>query len=262
MTEQIELADSHAHLDLEEFDRDRDEVLQRAWESGVRAILCPAEMTTPASLATVLGLAEKFSRVEAAAGIHPHLAKEFAPSLADKIQELGRAKQIKAVGEIGLDYHYNFSPPEKQREVFRTQLRLAQELALPVIVHSRNSGRDVIAAVEEEGFTRGGVLHCFTEDWETAEQMMDRNFFISFSGILTYPNAQSLREIAKKIPWEKLLVETDSPYLVPQPRRGKNKRNEPAFVIETVQVLASLRNIHLEEMARATLENFRRLFSV
>lgn len=262
MTEQIELADSHAHLDREEFDEDRDEVLQRAWESGVKAILCPAEITTPASLATVLGLARRFSWVEAAAGVHPHQAKEATPSLLEEIQKLGRAKQIKAVGEIGLDYHYNFSPPEKQRDVFRSQLRLAQELALPVIVHSRNSGRDVIAAVEEEGFTRGGVLHCFTEDWETAQRMMGRNFSISFSGILTYPNAQNLREIAKKIPLEKLLVETDSPYLVPGPRRGKDKRNEPAFVMETVQALASLRSIHLKEMARVTLENFRRLFSV
>jgi TatD DNase family protein len=247
---------------MNEFDRDRDDVLRRAWEAGVRAILCPAEMTTPASLATVLGLAEKYPWVEVAAGIHPHQAKDFAPSLLHKIQALSRSKQIKAIGEIGLDYHYNFSPPEKQREVFRAQLRLAQELALPVIVHSRNSGKDVIAAVEEEGFARGGVLHCFTEDWETAKGMIEHDFVVSFSGILTYPSAQNIRETASKIPLEKVLVETDSPFLVPQPRRGKDKRNEPAFVIETVHVLASLRDIPLEKIAQATLENFRRLFSV
>jgi len=262
MANQVELADSHAHLDMEEFEQDRDEVLKRAWESGVRAILCCAEMAATASLAKVLDLTRRYFWVEAAAGIHPHQAKEFAASHADEIQGLSRARQIRAVGEIGLDYHYHFSPPEKQRDVFRTQLRLAQELALPVIVHSRNSGRDVIAAVEEERFTRGGVLHCFTEDWETAERMMDRNFYISFSGILTYPSAQNLREIATKIPLEKLLVETDSPYLVPAARREKDKRNEPAFVVETVEVLASLRNVRQEEMARITLENFRRLFSV
>jgi TatD DNase family protein len=262
MTKPVELADSHAHLDMEEFDRDRDEVIRRAWENGVRAILCPAEMTNSTSPAAVLDLAARYSWIKAAAGIHPHQAKEFAPSFMDQVKELGRAKKIKAVGEIGLDYHYDFSPPEKQREVFRAQLGLAQELTLPVIIHSRNSGKDVIAAVEEETFTRGGVLHCFTEDRETAARMMDRGFLISFSGILTYASAQNLREIAKKIPSEKLLVETDSPYLVPGSRRAKNKRNEPAFVLETVEVLASLRNVRPEEIARTSLENFRRLFSV
>ena len=257
-----EAVDSHAHLDLAEFDRDRADVLERAWHAGIRALLCPAEITSPASLATIHRLAEEYPWVEAAAGIHPHQAKDFAPTMLDQMRALGRSKRIKAIGEIGLDYHYNFSPPEKQKEVFRSQLRLAQELALPVIVHSRNSGQDVIAAVAEEGFTRGGVLHCFTEDWATAEWMMERQFMISFSGILTFASAQNLREIAKKIPLPKLLVETDSPYLVPEPRRRQTKRNEPAFVLETVQVLASLRNIPCQEMARSTLENFRRLFSV
>jgi TatD DNase family protein len=262
MNNLIEAVDSHAHLDLPEFDRDRDDVLRRAWAAGIRAALCPAEMTSPGSLATVHRLAEEYPWVEAAAGIHPHQSKNSTASMLNQISDLGRSKRIKAVGEIGLDYHYNYSPPEKQKEVFRSQLRLAQELALPVIVHSRNSGQDVIAAVDEEGFTRGGVLHCFTEDWETAERMMERHFLISFSGILTFASAQNLREIAKKIPLARLLVETDSPYLVPEPRRRQTKRNEPAFVLETVQVLASLRNIPCEEMARSTLENFRRLFSV
>jgi TatD DNase family protein len=262
MTEPVELADSHAHLDMEEFDHDRDEVIRRAWEGGVRDILCPAEMTNSSSPATVLGLAARYPWIRAAAGIHPHQAKEFALSLMDEVKKLGRTEKIEAIGEIGLDYHYNLSPPEKQREVFRAQLGLAQELALPVIIHSRNSGKDITAAVEEEAFTRGGVLHCFTEDWETAERMMDRGFSISFSGILTYASAANLRQIARRIPSGKLLVETDSPYLVPGPLRAKNKRNEPAFVLETVAVLASLRNTPPPEMARTCLENFRRLFSV
>ncbi len=262
MTYLIEMADSHAHLDMEEFDGDRDDVLQRAWEAGVRAVLCPADVTTPDSLSTVLELTKKYRWVTAAAGIHPHQAKHFTAFWLDRIRELGRSGEIRAVGEIGLDYHYNLSTPEKQREAFRAQVRLAQELGLPVIIHSRNSGKDVIAAVEEEGFIQGGVLHCFTENQETADYMMRRRFMISFSGILTYRNAQRLRQIAARIPLEKILAETDSPYLLPQSQRGHAKRNEPAFVPETVQLIASLRSARLEEIARATLENFRRLFCV
>jgi TatD DNase family protein len=262
MAQPVEVADSHAHLDMEEFDRDRVEVIRRAWDGGVRAILCPAEMTNPSSLAVVLDLRARFSWIEAAAGVHPHQAKEFGPSHIAKIRELAGAGQVRAVGEIGLDYHYDFSPPGLQREVFRAQLRLAQELGLPAIIHSRNSGKDIVSGVEEEGFTRGGALHCFTEDLETAERLMSLGFLISFSGILTYGSARDLRETAGKIPLAKLLVETDSPYLVPEPRRGRDKRNEPAFVLETTRVLASLQQVDLEEMARASLDNFRRLFSV
>jgi TatD DNase family protein len=247
---------------MEEFDRDRVEVVRRAWDSGVRGILCPAEMTSPASLPVVLDLRAHFSWIEAAAGVHPHQAKEFSPSHIDKIRELSRAGQVRAVGEIGLDYHYNFSPPLVQAKAFRAQLRLAQELGLPAIIHSRNSGKEIVASVEEEGFTQGGVLHCFTEDLETAERLMSLGFLISFSGILTYGSASDLRETAAKIPLASLLVETDSPYLVPEPRRGRDKRNEPAFVLETTRVLASLQRVRLEEMARASLDNFRRLFSV
>jgi len=255
------LVDSHAHLDMEEFDEDRSQVVERAFEQGIKAILCPAEVTNSQSVHKILDLTEKYKSLIAAAGIHPHQAKSFNPECTRRIEELAEAKKIKAVGEIGLDFYYNLSPPAEQEDAFRLQLHTAQELSLPVVVHSRNSGKKLVRAVEEEHFSRGGVLHCFTESWNVAKEMMNKNFFISFSGILTFPKAQAIREVAKKIPLEKLLVETDSPYLVPVPFRGLKKRNEPAYVIEVAKVLAGVKDISLEEIAEATTQNFEFLFS-
>jgi TatD DNase family protein len=255
------LVDSHAHLDMEEFDEDRTQVVERAFEQGIKAILCPAEVTQSQSLFKILDLIEKYQSLIAAAGVHPHQAKSFSPECSQKIKELAEAKKIKAIGEIGLDFYYDFSTPTEQGNAFRGQLGLAQELGLPVIVHSRNSGKMLVQTVEEERFSQGGVLHCFTENWEVAKQMMDRNFLISFSGILTFPKAQLLREVAKKIPLEKLLVETDSPYLVPVPFRGLKKRNEPAYVVEVAKVLAEIKNISLEELSEVTSQNFESFFS-
>jgi len=260
MNEKMEFVDSHAHLDMEEFDQDRDEVIRRAFRGGIRAILCPADVTKAKSLETALEYAAKYGNFFAAAGVHPHQAKHFVPDYSQKIRELASTDKIKALGEIGLDFHYNFSSPEEQRKAFRAQLRLAQELALPVIIHSRNAASEVSASVQDEDFTRGGVLHCFTEDWDFARKMMDHNFSISFSGILTYPNAQPLREIAKKIPLEKLLIETDSPYLTPLPYRGIRKRNEPTYVVEIAKILAELKKVSLAEIAAQTSRNFYSLF--
>ncbi len=256
----IELADSHAHLDMPEFDPDRADVVARAWKAGVRSLLCPADITNPASVARVLELTGLCSWIAAAAGVHPHQAKEFQAAHLDKIRELAKDGKLAAVGEVGLDYHYVFSPPEKQKDVFRAQLGLARELDLPVIIHSRQAGKDIIAALVEEGFAGWGVLHCFTEDRATAWAMLDRGFHISFSGILTYPSAGDLRQIAADIPAARLLIETDSPYLTPSPLRGKTARNEPAFVVETARRLADLRKMPLEELANLTLRNFRTLF--
>jgi len=254
------LVDSHAHLDMEEFDEDRDQVVERALQEGIKAILCPADLTNPKSISNTLDLTENYENIIAAAGVHPHQAKHFNPEHTQKIEELARSEKIKAVGEIGLDFYYDFSPPDEQEETFRHQLRTAQDLGLPVVVHSRNSGKNVAQAVEEEHFTKGGVLHCFTEGWELAELMLNHNFFISFSGILTFPGAWLLREVAQKIPLEKLLIETDSPYLVPVPFRGKKKRNEPAYMTETARVLAKLKNVSLDVLADITSRNFESLF--
>jgi len=254
------LVDSHAHLDMEEFDEDRDQVVQKAFQEGIKSILCPADVTNPKSIEKTFALTDKYESLIAAAGVHPHQAKHFTPSHTQRIEELAGEKKIKAVGEIGLDFHYDFSPRHEQEEVFCHQLNLAQKLELPVVVHSRNAGKEVAKAIEEEHFSKGGILHCFTEDWPVAKLMMDHNFFISFSGILTFPKAQPLRKIAEKIPLEKLLVETDSPYLVPFPLKGKKKRNEPAHVIETAKVLAGIKKVSLEKLACATSQNFESLF--
>jgi TatD DNase family protein len=255
----IEIVDSHAHLDMREFDPDRAEVIRRARDGGIEALLCPVELTDPLSLPLVLGLHQDYPWITAAAGVHPHRAKDFLSSHLEKARELARTGKIAAVGEIGIDHHYDFSPAAVQAEVFRTQLLLAQELNLPVIIHSRNAGEKVAAAVEEARFTHGGVLHCFTEDRETAERMIGLGFLISFSGILTYRNASGLRETAAALPLEKLLVETDSPFLVPQSLRDKWKRNEPLFVTETAKVLAEIKQVSLKEVAAVTGRNYRSL---
>jgi len=256
----IELVDSHAHLDMPEFEPDRAEVLARAWKAGVRSLLCPADITNPVSIARVLDMTERYSWIAAAAGVHPHQAKQLEPAHLEIVRDLAKSGKIAAVGEIGLDYHYDFSPPDRQREVFRAQLRLAGELGLPVIIHSRKAAKDIIAAVAGENFTRGGILHCFTEDRATALEMLDRGFYISFSGILTYPSAGDIREVAAEVPAARLLIETDSPYLTPSPLRGKAVRNEPAFVVETARRLADLRKMPLGELAALALRNFQTLF--
>lgn len=250
--------DSHAHLDMDDFDPDRDQVVEKAFKAGVKAILCPADVTSLRSLEITFELTEKHEGLSVAAGIHPHKAKYFKPDFTQKIRKLASAKKIVAVGEIGLDFHYNLSNPQDQRETFRSQLNLARELALPVIIHSRKAGLDLVKAVKEERFTQGGILHCFTEDLNTAKSMIDYNFFISFSGILSFPKAQPLREVAQKIPLERLLVETDSPYLAPVPYRGK--RNEPSYVVEVAKILAALKKISLPELARVTTRNFTSIF--
>lgn len=254
------LVDSHAHLSMEAFDSDREEVIQRAFQAGIRAILCPAEVTAPRDLENALGLAEKYPNIIAAAGIHPHSAKVLTEDNLRMIEDLAARKLIHAVGEIGLDFHYNFSSQEEQIESFRLQLQLAESLKLPVIIHSRLAEEAVTEALAQTNFTQGGVLHCFTESTRFALDMLTRDFYISFSGIVTFPSAHDLRDTAREIPLEKMLVETDSPYLTPVPHRGKIKRNEPWLVKETAQVLAALKQVPEDEFALTTTRNFEACF--
>jgi len=256
----MKFVDSHAHINAEEFKHDRDRVIARTFQEDIQAILCPAELTEPENLQIALDLGRNYSNIIVVAGIHPHNAQKFHPDVAKTLKQLSADNKICAVGEIGLDFHYNHSSPEEQMKAFRSQLNIAQDLDLPVVIHSRNAADEIAKAIEEENFTKGGVLHCFTENWEFAEYMLDRNFLISFSGILTYPNAMSIRDVAKKLPLEKMLIETDSPYLVPVPYRGRIKRNEPVYVKEVAKTLADIQKVDIGEIARVTSRSFATLF--
>lgn len=245
---------------MPDFAPDRTDTVRRAFEAGLVAILCPTELTRSESLPEILGLAGEFPTILAAAGVHAHEARKFHEGHLEELRQAADKGLIRAVGEIGLDFHYDLSPRDVQGDVLRRQLAWAGQSGLPVILHSRLSGPDIVAAVDGERFTGGGILHCFTEDWDTARAMIDRGFYVSFSGILTFPKAHELREVAAKIPLDRLLVETDSPYLAPVPYRGSGRRNEPAYVVETARVLAGVRGLSFPELAEATTVNFERLF--
>jgi TatD DNase family protein len=240
---------------MEAFDSDRDDVIQRAFQADIRAILCPGEVTEPDNLNNALNLAEKYPNILASAGVHPHQAKDISDASLRTIEELAEKKLIHAVGEIGLDFHYNFSSSELQVEAFRRQLQLAENLKLPVIIHSRLAEKEITQALAQENFTQGGVLHCFTESLAFAQEMLALGFYVSFSGIVTFPNAHPLRETARQLPLDKIMVETDSPFLTPVPHRGKIKRNEPWLVKETARFLADLKGVSEEEFTRTTTRN-------
>ncbi|MGD2245115.1 MAG: TatD family hydrolase [Candidatus Aminicenantes bacterium] len=258
----MNIVDSHAHLSMAVFDDDRHDVIRAAFEEGISAILCPAEITEPHSVRTTCDLTDQYANIIASAGVHPHNAKHFTRDSVTQIQGLAREKKIHAVGEIGLDFHYSFSSPDLQIEAFRRQLNVAQDLDLPVIIHSREAASDIINCIQEERFARGGVLHCFTEDMNFAKRMVDENFLISFSGIVTFPKAHELREVARKLPLTDLLVETDSPFLTPAPYRGKITRNEPKYVTEIAQFVADLKNISRDDFFVRTTQNFTSLFGI
>ena len=259
-----QFVDSHCHIDGPEYDADRDEVLARAQAAGVTTML-NVGTGDPHSGAfeRAVQLAEKHDAIYAAVGVHPHDAKLFDAAAAERLNDLAKeSRRVVAWGEIGLDYHYDHSPRDVQREVFRRQLEIARELNLPVIIHSREADDDTIAILRKElsGYERAGVLHCFGGSLQMARDAIDLGFYISFAGNLTFKKAEDLRDIARQLPLDRLMVETDCPYLTPVPFRGK--RNEPARVVETAACLAGLHNREAAEMARVTSENFQRLFGV
>lgn len=256
----FELVDSHAHLDMEEFDSDREAMLQRAREAGVRTVLAIA--VNPDSLEASLPFAEKYDWIYAAAGVHPHEAKLVTQAHYDKLERLAEHPRFLAWGEIGLDYHYDHSPRDVQKRVFIEQLDLARKVDLPVILHCREAWEDCLAILD--GHWRasglGGIFHCFTGTAEQAKHGVDMGFLVSFAGNVTYPKAQNIREAAASVPLESLLIETDSPFLAPQGRRGK--RNEPAYVAEVAKTLGPVRNLPPAEIAALTAGNFRRFFGL
>ncbi|MGH9944030.1 MAG: TatD family hydrolase [Pyrinomonadaceae bacterium] len=254
--------DSHAHIDGPEFDADRDEVIARAREAGVRAILNVGTGDPHGgNLERAVEVAGRYQNVFAAVGVHPHDAKLYDERAEERLLGLVKGSAcVVAWGEIGLDYHYEHSPREVQRETFRRQLRLARGLDLPVIVHSRAADDETLEVLREEwpGATRGGVMHCFGGSLGMAESLLPLGFSISFAGNVTFKKADALREVARRIPIERLLIETDCPYLTPVPYRGQ--RNEPARVADTARFLATLRGTSAEELGRVTSDNFARLF--
>jgi len=250
------LIDTHAHLDFPQYDGDRDAVLRRAWEAGLTGIVTVG--TDAASARRAVGLAEAAPRVHAAVGLHPHEAARLADEW-EELARLARHPRVVAIGETGLDYHYPDPPPDRQREAFRRQVRLARELGLPVIVHARDAYDEVLRILEEEGVAEvGGVMHCFAADARVAEEALALGLHVSFSGIVTFRNAYQVREAAAWVPLERLLVETDCPFLSPHPYRGQ--RNEPARVGLVVEEIARLRGLEAAAVARQTGENAVRLF--
>lgn len=253
------LADSHAHLDFKHFDRDRDEMLQRAEAHGVKLII-----NVGVNLATAresILLSEKYPMIYAAVGIHPHYAAQASDGYLEELREMARHPKVVALGEMGLDYYRDRSPRWQQWNVFSQQLQLAREINKPIIIHSRDAHAETGALLEDEGIpAAGGVMHCFSGDLKLAERMMELGLYISIAGPVTYPRSGVLKQVAAAIPAERLLVETDAPYLPPAPWRGK--RNEPAYTTFTVEEIASLRGVTAEDLGKICLENTRRLFSL
>jgi len=254
----LTLVDSHCHIDMPGFDEDRDAVVARARDAGVERMLLVGCADAEAGHRRALEVAEALGQ-PCSAGAHPHDARLAGPALWDEIRGLAGEGRICAVGEIGLDFHYDHSPRDVQRSVFREQVRLARDLGLPVIVHTREADAETADILEGEGAAEvGGVIHCFTGGDALAERALALGFSISFSGIATFPKAGNLRDVAKRVPRDRLLVETDAPFLAPVPHRGK--RNEPALVADVLRCLAEARGEAPADLAAATLQNFERLF--
>ena len=255
----MSLVDSHCHLDDKQFDEDREDVIERALEAGVSRMLAIGAGEGPPDLEAGVRLAEAYPFILATVGVHPHDASKANKDTFKRLEALLSHPKVVALGEIGLDYHYDFSPRDKQREVFVEQLRLARDASKPVIIHTREAWRDTIALLDEHWRPAGlgGIMHCFSGGPAEAGQAIALGFHLSLAGIVTFPNARNVREAARQAPLDKLLVETDAPYLSPAPRRGK--RNEPAFLVETARKLAELRQTSYETVAAATTENFNRL---
>ena len=256
--------DSHAHIDGAEFDADRDEVIQRARDAGVSAILNVGTGDPHSgALERAVELAEKHQDIYTAIGTHPHDARLFDGKAEQRITGLiKQSSRVIAWGEIGLDFHYDNSPRDVQMEVFRRQLHLARDAHLPVIIHTREAEAETIEILKSDlaGFNPAGIMHCFSGSLSLAQQVLELGFLISFSGIVTFKKADELRAIAQRVPLDNLLIETDCPYLSPIPFRGK--RNEPAYVVEVARCLAGIHGLEVEEIARISTENFNRLFKL
>jgi TatD DNase family protein len=253
------LIDTHCHLDFDSFDADRDEVLARALAAGVMAIVVPA--LDLGNLDAVLALADSHSAVFAAVGVHPNSTADWSDDWLDTLRAAARHPKVVAIGEIGLDYHWDKSPAAVQRRALEGQLSLAAELDLPVIIHNREATADVLDALGNSALTgreRAGVLHSFSADWAAAEIALGLGFHVGITGPVTFKKAEELQQIARRLPLDRLLIETDAPFLTPHPHRGQ--RNEPGYVRYVAEAIAALRDVPPESIAQQTTTNAERLF--
>jgi TatD DNase family protein len=252
------LVDTHAHLDSKRFAGDREAVITRALEAGVGAIVTVgADM---ASSRAAVGLAQQHPNVYATVGVHPHDARDVEPDDLAELARLGSEPVVVAIGEIGLDFYRNLSPPERQREAFIAQLDLARQAAKPVVIHDRDAHREVMSILKDKADGLKGVLHCFSGDLALAREALEMGWFVSLAGPVTFRNARKLQELARRLPLDGLLVETDCPFLAPHPYRGK--RNEPAYVRLVAEKISALKELPLQEVAAATTRNASQLFGL
>jgi len=251
--------DSHAHYDDERFDEDQDTLLEGMPQKGVSYIINAAS-DIPSSQECIR-LANKYPFIFAAVGVHPHEVSQLTEESITAIEALAKEEKVVAIGEIGLDYYYDYSQRELQKHWFRKQLQLAKRIKLPVIIHDRDAHGDCMQIVKEEDISQiGGVFHCYSGSWEMARQLLDMGVYISVAGPVTFNNNVKTVEVVQKAPLDKLLIETDSPYLTPVPHRGK--RNDSAYVRYVAEKIAQIKNISVEQVAKQTLDNAKRLFNI
>ena len=255
------LIDSHAHIQGSEYAGELEGVVARAKEAGVEKIIVVGGAGELASNEAAVALARSFPELYATVGMHPHDAKDVGADELERLKALTVNPKVIAIGETGLDFYYSHSPHDTQRRVFSQFIAMARELDLPLVVHERDAHRDSADLLRSLGAAQiRGVIHCFTGDYDAARDYLDLGFYLSFTGIITFKNADSLREVVRKVPLERILVETDSPYLTPVPHRGK--RNEPAYVRCVAQTIANVKTLDLEEVAHVTSRNVRELFRI
>jgi TatD DNase family protein len=253
------LIDSHCHLDAAVYDADREAVIRRARDAGVECMVAIGSGDGPPDLEAGLRLAAAYDFIYATAGVHPHDASKATEETWSRLADLTTREKLVAIGEIGLDYHYDNSPRETQRAAFARQLEVAREAGLPIVIHTREAWADTLSLLQAHwpADGPGGIFHCFSEGPAAAERALGLGFLISFSGILTFPKADDVRAALRETPLDRLLIETDAPYLAPVPWRGK--RNEPAYVVETATKVAEIKGLPLEQVAAATSSNWKRL---
>jgi TatD DNase family protein len=251
------LIDSHAHLEMKEFDSDRQQVIERARLAGVDFIVTVG--TNLKLSRKALSLARQYKNIFATVGVHPHDVSRISGQTFDELRDLASDPKIVAYGEIGLDFFRNISPREKQIEMFGCQLEIAQELKLPVIIHDRDAHEQTLRIVKASSI-RQGVFHCFSGDYDMARQCMDLGFYISVPGVVTFARSQMLQDVVRKMPLDFLLLETDCPYLAPVPHRGQ--RNEPSFIVHTAKKVAEIKSLSWEEVTQGASRNSQRLFSL